>query len=41
MVLYTMDSASTDIEHACAVCETRFDSAAELEEHVHDAGLIG
>jgi hypothetical protein len=27
-------------ECVCDICEERFDSEAELERHVHDAGLV-
>jgi|GEM_PF-2783801 hypothetical protein len=36
-----MSRAATDAEHVCAVCETTFSSEAELEQHVHDTGLVG
>jgi hypothetical protein len=31
----------TDTEgHVCELCEETFDSAAALERHVHDVGLV-
>jgi hypothetical protein len=29
-----------DGEHVCEACERTFESAAELERHVHEVGLV-
>lgn len=34
------EHTNRDEEHVCEACERTFGSAAELERHVHEVGLV-
>ncbi len=34
------ETPKRDEKHVCGACERTFESAAELERHVHEVGLV-